>query len=75
MATDAENLAILVEARDNIVRTIREYSKAPKPSYEIDGQKVSWATYLAQLLKDLKALEEAIVAMDETYEFTSTLYT
>jgi hypothetical protein len=73
--TDAELVVRLKEARTNLIIKIEEYSKNPKPTYEIDGQKVAWKDYLKQLMQDLKELNEAIVAMDETFEIHSTMYT
>lgn len=75
MATDAENLVLLTEARDNIITRIVEVTSNPKPNYEIDGQKVKWADYLKTLQESLKKQNELIQQMDDLFEVHSNWYT
>ena len=46
MATDLEQIATI---KSQSLARIAEITAAPKPSYDIDGQKVQWAEYLKQL--------------------------
>ncbi|MBL9124448.1 MAG: hypothetical protein JNG90_12505, partial [Planctomycetaceae bacterium] len=42
----------------------------PKPSYQLDGQSVSWADYLAQLRATVEWCERQLAA-GEPFEFRS----
>jgi hypothetical protein len=46
MPTDLEQIATI---KSQTLARMVEITAQPKPSYDIDGQKVDWATYLKQL--------------------------
>ena len=46
MANDTEQIATI---RSNTLAQLSELRANPKPSYDLDGQKVSWTEYAASL--------------------------
>jgi hypothetical protein len=50
MATDAENIATI---KSNALATLAEITASPKPSYNIDGQSVSWTEYQKMLMEQV----------------------
>lgn len=46
MPTDLEQIATI---KSQTLARMVEITAQPKPSYDIDGQRVDWATYLKQL--------------------------
>lgn len=69
--TDAENIALI---KSQTLARIVEITAAPKPSYSIDGQSVSWNEYLAQL-KETVAWCDAQAGTVEPFEVQSQGYT
>ena len=67
--------ADLVTIRDQIVARIIEVTAAPKPSYNIDGQAVSWTQYLAELRKQLRETNDMIKESDGPFEFHTQAFT
>jgi hypothetical protein len=61
--TDEEVLAAKYIIRDNLIERVRELTAAPKPNYDIDGQKILWADYLKLLQSSLSAIEKDIAAL------------
>lgn len=57
MATYLENLTT---ARDNIAARLAEITAQPKPSYDVDGQRVEWNDYFKALTDQLAKLTETI---------------
>ena len=57
MPTQAETLETI---RDNLLDRIKEITAQPKPNYNIDGQQVSWQSYLDSLFGKLKVVNEQI---------------
>ena len=57
-------LTELQEIASNIRARLVEITKKRKPSYDIDGQKVSWAEYHKMLMDQLKATNEMINTID-----------
>ena len=51
MPTDAERIAAI---RRQTLDLIAEITAQPKPTYDIDGQKISWGEYLGQLQKTVQ---------------------
>lgn len=72
--TDEENLASLKEVRDNLIALIGSVTQKPKPTYDIDGQKVSWGEYLDQLRKQLAHTLQLIIDLDGPFEVESIGY-
>lgn len=56
-------IASLQTALQNVANLIAEITANPKPSYSIDGQSVSWESYLATLTAQLRNIEEALQRM------------
>lgn len=68
MATRLENL---IAARDGFTAQLADIAAGPKkPSYNIDGQSVSWTQYYQFLMKSIDDLDAKINAADP-YEFVS----
>lgn len=67
MATDLE---CLQQTRSNYVKQLLALSEKPKPSYSLDGQRVSWTEYQKFLTKQIELLDEQI-NRDDPYEFVS----
>jgi hypothetical protein len=66
MPTDAEQVATI---KSQALARIAEITAAPKPSYSIDGQSVSWGDYLRQLQEtvawcDRQAAAESPIEID-----------
>jgi hypothetical protein len=55
MATREQNLTT---ALDNLAAILAEITADPKPSYEIDGQKVMWTEYQRMILEQMETLRE-----------------
>lgn len=72
--TDEENLERLMEIRDNIISVIGSITAKPKPTYDIDGQKVAWGEYLDQLRKQLAYTLQLIADTAGPYEVESQGY-
>lgn len=66
--TDEQNLILLQESRDNIIVLIGSLTAQPKPNYDIDGQRISWGDYLAQLQKALAGIDAQISMLDPAQE-------
>lgn len=61
----------LTTARDNFAAKLAEVSAAPKPSYNIDGQQVSWTEYYKFLSEQVERLNQQISG-GEPFEEVST---
>ena len=74
--TDQEVIELLKRTRDSIIDRRNEVLSKPKPNYDIDGQKVDWATYLDMLTRSLKSVNEEILLAEnqEPYEFSTEAY-
>lgn len=68
MATRAENLQT---ALNQIALRIAEVTAEKKPSYSVDGESVSWETYLATLIDKQEALEKALARASGPFEVRS----
>lgn len=72
MATAAEQLATI---KTQTLATIVTITATPKPSYTIDGQAISWGTYLKQLQDTVKWVDTQLVQAGGPYEVHSQGYT
>ena len=54
---DADTLATI---KTQTLALIEEITANPKPNYNIDGQSVSWGTYLQQLWATVKMCDEQL---------------
>lgn len=57
MPTDLENLKT---AFSNVCKQLADITENPKPTYNIDGQAISWGDHFRNLLAAKKSLAEAI---------------
>ena len=65
MATTLENLEV---ARDNIAKLLADITASPKPSYSVDGQSVSWESYVSMLATNLEKINQLIIVAGGPYE-------
>ena len=72
--TDSDTLSVIKESLDRAITTRMNILAKPKPSYDIDGQKFSWAEYLDQLNKTIEQLRKNLQDFDEPFEFDSSYY-
>ncbi len=70
MSSDAEQIATI---KTQTLARIAEITAEPKPSYNIDGQKIDWGNYLGQLQKTVDWCNEKLVG-EEPFEFRSQGY-
>ena len=64
----------LVTAYNQVSERFIEITKNPKPSYNIDGQEVSWGEYLNQLTKSMESLKKQIDDFrDKPFELAQTM--
>jgi len=56
--------------RSQTLALVAEITSAPKPTYNIDGQSVSWNTYLQRLQEVIDWCDRKTIA-DEPYEIRS----
>lgn len=71
MPSDAEQVATI---KTQTLARIVEITAAPKPSYSIDGQSVSWGTYLKQLQETVQWCD-AQLNSESPYEEATQGYT
>jgi hypothetical protein len=72
--TDEDNLESLMTVRDNLIALIGSVTQKPKPTYDIDGQKVMWGEYLDQLRKQLAYTMQLIIDLQGPFEVESIGY-
>ena len=70
MPSDAEQIATI---KTQTLARIAEITAEPKPTYDIDGQKIDWGDYLGQLQKTVDWCNEKLAA-EEPCEFRSQGY-
>lgn len=56
MSTPAADIGVAIA---NIAAQIKDITANPKPDYSVNGQSISWASYLAMLNGQLVALQQA----------------
>jgi hypothetical protein len=71
MPTDIEQITTI---KGQTLARIVEITAQPKPTYQIDGQLVSWGDYLAQLQRTVDWCNEKL-AGEAPFEFQSQGYT
>lgn len=69
--TPPQTTPTLESIRANILARIAEVTASPKPNYSIDGQQVSWQSYLDSLMKQLDAIDIRINSTQEPFEVVS----
>ncbi len=68
MPDDSE---ILRTIRSQTLQLLTDITAQPKPTYQIDGQSVSWESYLGRLQRTVDWCD-AKLAGDEPFEFVTT---
>lgn len=58
------DLSDLQTIESQLITRIKEVTAQPKPSYNIDGQSVSWNQYMESLWKQLKQVQDQINGAD-----------
>jgi hypothetical protein len=71
MPTDLEQIATI---KSQTLARIVEITAQPKPTYDIDGQKVAWESYLKQLQATVAWCDERIGAA-EPFEIRTSVGT
>jgi len=71
MPTDAQQIATI---RTQTYALIVDMTANPKPSYDIDGQSVSWAAYLKTLQDTINWCDQQTIG-NEPFEIISQAYT
>ncbi len=61
----------LTIARDNIAKQLADMTASPKPTYDVDGQRVEWEAHFRALSEELDRLTLALQAL-EPFEFRTT---
>lgn len=56
MPSPAQNIQVAIA---NIAAKIVELSADPRPSYEVDGQRVEWTEFMRMLVQQLEALRKS----------------
>ena len=67
MPSDAEQIATI---KTQTLARIAEITAEPKPTYDMDGQKIAWGDYLEQLQETVDWCNEKL-AGEEPFEFHS----
>lgn len=62
--TTAERLEKWKGIRDSLEDRLAEMSSKPRPTYDVDGQKMDFTQYQEYLTKALKAAEEQVLALE-----------
>lgn len=65
----------LKAARDNMAARLKEITASPKPSYDMDGQRVSWTQYQTFLLDGIERLDKQIANDEGPYELDTFVVT
>ena len=55
----------MTRSRDNILNIIETITTNPKPTYNIDGQKVEWGAYLGQLWTALEQINLKLAGYED----------
>ena len=71
MPTDAEQLATI---KSQTLALLVSLTENPKPSYDIDGQEISWNEYRRALMLDLEKIDQQIAA-NTVFEVSSQGFT
>jgi|APGre2960657468_1045069.scaffolds.fasta_scaffold00673_10 predicted metal-dependent hydrolase len=56
MPSPAQNIQVAIA---NIAAKIVELSADPRPSYEVDGQRVEWTEFMRMLVQQLETLRKS----------------
>jgi hypothetical protein len=71
MSTDIQQI---VTIKTQTLARMAEITAQPKPSYQIDGQSVSWGEYLTRLQQTVDWCNQKLAA-EQPFEFQSRGYT
>lgn len=62
--TTAERLAKWKDIRDSLEDRLAEMSSKPRPTYDVDGQKMDFTEYQKYLLAALQGAEDQVLALE-----------
>ena len=62
--TTAERLAKWQDIRDSLEDRLAEMSAKPRPTYDVDGQKMDFTEYQKYLLNALKGADEMVLTLE-----------
>ncbi len=70
------NRDLIRQTRDNLIAIREKITRKPKPNYDVDGQKVDWATYLKILTEQIDLLKKQLDEEedDDIVEVHTTAY-
>lgn len=60
----------LTAIKNNLLARIEQVTAQPKPNYNIDGQQISWQSYLDSLMANLERINAQINASEPFEEVT-----
>ena len=69
LKTARDNLAAELEDETTRRLALTAAGKPPPTTYSANGRSVSWNEYLATMVGQIKALDDAVIAADEPYEY------
>jgi len=67
-------LADLTTARDGLAKELATESANPRPDYSVGGRSVSWSAYRADLIAQLKELNQQIINAQGAIEIQTSAY-
>jgi hypothetical protein len=70
---DVPLLNNLIQARSNIAAQMAAMTAAPKPTYNIDGENVSWTDHWNSLVQRSKEINELIQIAGGQFELQTTM--
>jgi hypothetical protein len=69
------DLSDLQTTKTQLIARLKSVTASDKPSYNIDGQQVSWTEYASMLRKEIEAVSRLIDAEEGPAEFHTITYT
>jgi hypothetical protein len=71
MATPFDPIATLVQSQNYYIQILQKESLSPKPSYDLDGQQVSWTEYQSKLQEWIEGINK-LLQMFQPFEIRTT---
>ena len=68
-------MATFEEIKAQALEILKQITASPKPSYNIDGQQISWGAYLKQLQTTIEFCDKKIAEDSGPFEIHSRGYT
>ena len=67
-------LADLITSRDALTSTLATESANPRPDYSVAGRSLSWSSYRADLIAQIKELNQLIINARGAVEISTSAY-